>query len=129
MMMMTNLKREIDQNGVTLLLLGLNGKRRTNDGERAAIESIIDTMTHGYRNFKQLFRLQELETKVYEKSLDQEEKEDFFNRLKVKNEDNTMALYMRHNAAAEQEEEEEPAGDVDVEDDTDEGYKDEEDAE
>lgn len=118
---MTNSNWEIDENGVKLLLLGLNGKR-TNDSEKAAIESMIDTMTHGYKNFKQIIRLQELETKGNRENLE----EDFFNRLKVENED-TMALYMERNAAAEQEEE--PARDVDVEDDTSEGYKDEEDAE
>jgi hypothetical protein len=127
-MMMTNSNWEIDEKGVTLLLLGSNGKR-TNDSEKTAIESMIDTMSHGYKNFKQIIRLQELETKGNEENLEQEE--DSFNRLKVENED-TVALYMRRNAAAEQEEEEEeeePAGDVDVEDDTSEGYRDEEDAE
>jgi hypothetical protein len=122
--MMTNSNWEIDENGVKLLLLRLNGKR-TNDSEKAAIESLTDTMTDGYKKFKQIIiRIQKLETKENEKNL---EEEDLFKRLKVENED-TIALHMGYNAAAEQGEED-PDGDVDVEDDTSEGYRDEEDAE
>jgi hypothetical protein len=120
--MMSNPYRELDANGVKLLLV-LNGKG-TNDWERAAIECLTHTMTDGYKKFKQINRIQELETKVNEKSL---EEEDLFRRLKVENEDN-MAPHMEYNASAEHGEEE-PDGDVDVEDDTSEGYRDEEDAE
>ncbi len=120
--MMTNSNLELDDNGVRLLL-GLNGKG-TNDSEKAAIESLTDTMTDGYKKFKQIIRIQELETKENEKNL---EEEDLFRRPKVEDED-TIAPHMVRNAAAEQGVEE-PDGDVDVEDDTSEGYRDEEDAE
>ena len=66
-----------------------------------------------------------METKGNEKSL---EEEDHFRSLKVKNEDTTIAPYMVRSAATE-EGEEEPDEDIDVEDDTGEGYKDEEDVE
>lgn len=124
--MMTNSNWEINENGVKLiLLLGLNGKG-TNDWENAANECLTDTVKDGYNKFKQIIiRIQELEMKGNEKSLGEE---GLFKRLKVENED-TIALHMGRNAAAEQGEEEDPAGDVDVEDDTSEGYKDEEDAE
>jgi hypothetical protein len=122
--MMTNSNWEIDENGVKLLLLRLNGKR-TNDSEKAVTECLTDTMEDGYKKkFNQMIiRIQKLETKGNEKSL---EEEDLFTRLKVENED-TLALPMEYNAAAEKEEED-PDGDVDVEDDTSEGYRDEEDA-
>jgi hypothetical protein len=124
--MMTNSNWETNESGFNLLLLlGLNGKR-TNDWENAVNECLTDTMTDGYNKFKQIIiRIQELETKGNEKNL---EEEVLFRRLKVENED-IIALHMGRNAAAEQGEEEDPAGDVDVEDDTSEGYKDEEDAE
>ena|SRR5215217_2894821 len=124
--MMINPSREINENGVKLILpLVLNGKR-TNHWENAANECLTDTVTDGYNKFKQIIiRIQELEMKGNEKSL---EEENLFKRLKVEDE-NTIVLLMKHNASAEQGEEEDPAGDVDVEDDTSEGYKDEEDAE
>jgi hypothetical protein len=122
--MRTNSNWEMDENGVKLLLLRLNGKR-TNDSEKAVIECLTDTMEDDYKKFKQMIiRIQKLETKGNEKSL---EEEDLFTRLKLKNED-TLAPPMEYNAAAEKEEED-PDGDVDVEDDTSEGYRDEEDAE
>ena len=123
--MMTNSNWEIDENGVKLLLLGLNGKR-TNHWENAANECLTDTVTDGYNKFKQIIiRIQELEMKGNEKSL---EEENLFKRLKVEKNEDTIAPHMGYNAAAEQGEED-PDGDVDVEDDTSEGYRDEEDAE
>jgi hypothetical protein len=122
--MMTNSNWEIDENGVKLLL-GLNGKR-TNESEKAAIKCLTYTMEDGYKKFKQMIiRIQKLETKGNEKSL---EEEDLFKRLKVEKNEDTIAPHMGYNAAAEQGEED-PDGDVDVEDDTSEGYRDEEDAE
>lgn len=124
--MMTNSNWELDDNGVKLLLLfGLNGKG-SSDCEIAPNECLTVKMSSaGYKKFKQMiFRIQELQTKENDKNF---EEEDLFMRLKVENE-GIIAPSMVRNDGAEPEEED-PDGDVDVEDDMSEGYRDEEDAE
>ena len=98
----------------------------SSDCEIAPNECLTVKMSSaGYKKFKQMiFRIQELQTKENDKNF---EEEDLFMRLKVENE-GIIAPSMVRNDGAEPEEED-PDGDVDVEDDMSEGYRDEEDAE
>ena len=124
--MKTNSNWEFDYNGVKLLLLfGLNGKG-SSDCEYGPSECLTDKMSPaGYKKLNQMIiRIPELETKENDKNF---EEEDLFMRLKVENE-GIIAPSMVRNDAAEPGEED-PDGDVDVEDDMSEGYRDEEDAE
>ena len=124
--MKTRSSWEIDGNcDKLLLLLSTMNVNRTNESKKAVIEYITDAMTEGYQKFKEIIiRIQELKMKENEKNL---KEEDLYTRLTVENE-NSIALDMGFNAAAEQGEED-PDGDIDVEDDTRDGYRDDEDAE
>jgi hypothetical protein len=126
--MITKSSWEIERNGDKLLLLLLSrlNVNRISESKKAVIEYITDAMTEGYQKFKRIIiRIKELNMKENEKNL---EEEDLYRGLTVENENKIVALDMGFNAAAEQGEED-PDGDIDVEDDTRDGYRDDEDAE